>query len=130
MIEFFQWIWTKIKQIIAMAFNVDFDKINIIVVEGDTWSQTFSVKRNNVLYDMTGMQLDLEVKDEDDVTVLALSSAGVSPALTITGTAFTIYQEAAFDTVGKYYYDLQLTNAGKVSTICRGYITVLKEYTD
>ena len=113
-----------------MAFNVDFDKINIIVVEGDTWSQTFSVKRNNVLYDMTGMQLDLEVKDEDDVTVLALSSAGVNPALTITGTAFTIYQLAAFDTVGKYYYDLQLTNAGKVSTICRGYITVLKEYTD
>jgi hypothetical protein len=113
-----------------MAFNVDFDKINITVIQGDTWSQTYSVKRNNVLYDMTGMQLDLEVKDEDDVTVFALSSAGGSPALTITGTAFTIFQLAAFDTVGKYYYDLQLTNATKVSTICRGYITVLKEYTD
>jgi len=130
MIEFFLWIWTKIKQIIAMAFNVDFDKINIILVQNDTWSQTYSVKRNNVLYDLTGQQLDLEVKDEDDVTVLTLSSAGLAPALTITGTAFTIYQLAAFDTVGKYYYDLQLTNAGKVSTICRGYITVLKEYTD
>ena len=113
-----------------MAFNVDFDKINIVLVQNDTWSQTYSVKRNNVLYDMTGMQLDIEVKDENDVTVLALSSAGVSPALTIVGTAFTIYQDAAFDTVGKYYYDVQLTNAGKVSTICRGYITVLKEYTD
>ncbi len=113
-----------------MAYNVDFDRINIIIVEGDTWSQTYSVKRNNVLYDLTGQQLDLEVKDEDDVTVLTLSSAGLAPALTITGTAFTIYQDAAFDTVGKYYYDLQLTNAGKVSTICRGYITVLKEYTD
>jgi hypothetical protein len=127
--KIFSWIWTKIKHII-MAFNVDFDKINITVIQGDTWSQTYSVKRNNVLYDMTGMQLDLEVKDEDDVTVFALSSAGGSPALTITGTAFTIFQLAAFDTVGKYYYDLQLTNATKVSTICRGYITVLKEYTD
>jgi hypothetical protein len=125
-----QWIWIKIKQILAMAFNVDFDKINIIIVQGDTWSQTFSVKRNNVLYDMTGMQLDLEVKDEDGVSVLSLSSAGVSPALTIVGTAFTIYQLAAFDTVGKYYYDLQLTNSGKVSTICRGYIKVIQEYTD
>lgn len=113
-----------------MAFNVDFDKINITIVQGDTWSQTFSVKRNNVLYDMTGMQLDLEVKDEDGVSVLSLSSAGISPALTIVGTAFTIYQLAAFDTVGKYYYDLQLTNSGKVSTICRGYIKVIQEYTD
>jgi hypothetical protein len=32
--------------------------------------------------------------------------------------------------VGKYYYDLQLTNSGKVSTICRGYIKVIQEYTD
>ena len=130
MIEFFKWIWIKIKQIIAMAFNVDFDRINITIVEGDTWSQTFSVKRNNVLYDMTGMQLDLSVLDEDDVEILSLSSAGASPAITITGTAFTIYELAAFSSEGKYYYDIQLTDAGKVSTICRGTITVIKEYTD
>jgi hypothetical protein len=124
------WIWFKIKQLIAMAFNVDYDSINIKIVAGDTWSQSFTVKRNNVPYDMTGMQLDLEVKDEDDVSIMELSSAGTSPALTISTTSFSIYQLAAFDTVGKYYYDLQLTNSGKVSTICRGYITVIKEYTD
>jgi len=130
MINFLKWIWIKIKQIIAMAFNVDFDRINITIVEGDTWSQTFSVKRNNVLYDMTGMQLDIEVKDEDDVSVLTLSSAGASPAITITGTAFTIYELAAFTAEGKYYYDVQLTDGTKVSTICRGYVNVIKEYTD
>ena len=113
-----------------MAFNVDYDSIHIKIVQGDTWSQSFTVKRNNVPYDMTGMQLDLEVKDENDVTILELSSAGLDPELTISTTSFSIYQLAAFDTVGKYYYDLQLTNAGKVSTICRGHITVIKEYTD
>lgn len=113
-----------------MAFNVDFDRINITIVQGDTWSQTFSVKRNNVLYDLTGQAIDIRVKDEDDVSVLSLSSAGLTPAITIVGASFTIYRLAAFDTVGKYYYDVQLTDTGKVSTICRGTITVIKEYTD
>lgn len=113
-----------------MAFNVDFDKINIKIVKGDTWSQTFSVKRNNVLYDLTGQAINIEVRDEDDVSVLSLSSTGPTPAITIAGTAFTIYRLAAFDTVGKYYYDVQLTNGTKVSTICRGSITVIQEYTD
>ena len=113
-----------------MAFNVDYDTINVRIIQGDTWSQTFSVERNKVAYDMTGAQLDIEVKDEDDVSVLSISSAGTSPAITISGSSFTILQDAAFDTVGKYYYDVQLTEGTKVSTVCRGRITVIKEYTD
>lgn len=113
-----------------MAFNVDFDKINIKIVEGDTWSQTFSVKRNDVAYDMTNAQLDIEVKDENDVSILSISSAGTSPAITISGASFTILKDAAFSAAGKYYYDVQLTEATKVSTICRGRITVVKEYAD
>lgn len=113
-----------------MAFNVDYDTVNVKIVQNDTWSQTFTVKRNNVAYDMSGAQLDIEVKDEDDVSVLAISSAGTSPAITISGSSFTILQNEAFDTVGKYYYDVQLTEGTKVSTVCRGAITVIKEYTD
>ena len=113
-----------------MAFNVDYDSVNVKIVQGDTWSQTFSVQRNRVAYDMSGAQLDIEVKDEDDVSILSISSAGASPAITISGASFTILKDAAFDAVGKYYYDVQLTEGTKVSTVCRGRITVIKEYTD
>jgi len=125
-----KWIWLKIKQLIAMVFNVDYDSINIKIIQGDTWSQTFSVKRNGVAYDMTGAQIDIEVKDEDDVSILSISTEGASPAITISGSSFTILEFAAFSAVGSYYYDVQLTEGSKVSTICRGRITVLKEYTD
>ena len=114
-----------------MAKNVDYDRINIEIVQNDTCKQTFSVKKNNVLLDMTGMQIDIEVKDEDDVDVLVLSTAGLAPAISIVTTSFTIEQDAAFADVGKYYYDIQLTDlTGVVSTICRGYVKVIKEYTD
>jgi uncharacterized membrane protein len=114
-----------------MAKNVDYDRINLEIVQNDTWKQTFSVKKNSVLLDLTGMRLDIEVKDEDDVDVLVMSTVGLAPTIAIVTTSFTINQPAAFDTVGKYYYDIQLTDlTGVVSTICRGYVKVIKEYTD
>ena len=114
-----------------MAKNVDYDRINIEIVEGDTWKQTYSVKKNNVLLDMTGMTIAIDVEDEDGVEVLNISTAGLLPAISIVTTSFTINKAAAFDTVGKYYYDIQLTDlSGIVSTICRGKIKVIKEYTD
>jgi hypothetical protein len=113
-----------------MEYNVDFDKKNILIVQNDTWAKTYSVKKNNVLFPMTGMKLDLKAKDEDGVTVLTISSAGVSPAITIMGSSFSVTKALAFPTEGKYFFDLQLTNAGIVSTIWRGWIKVLAEYTD
>jgi hypothetical protein len=63
--------------------------------------------------------------------VLVMSTVGLAPTIAIVTTSFTINQPAAFDTVGKYYYDIQLTDlTGVVSTICRGYVKVIKEYTD
>lgn len=112
-----------------MVKNVDYDRINIDIVEGDTLDKTFSVYYNNVLYDMTGMQLDLDVRDEDDVQVATLTSAGGSTSIIINTTTFTMYKENFLDTVGTYYYDLQLTNGTKLSTICRGRFRVTKEYT-
>ena len=47
-----------------MAKNVDYDTINISIVEGDTWKQTYSVKKNNVLLDMTGMTLSIDVRHQ------------------------------------------------------------------
>jgi len=114
-----------------MAKNVDYDTINISIVAGDTWKQTYSVKKNNVLLDMTGMILAIDVEDEDGVEVLNITTAGLLPAITISTTTFTINKAAAFSVVGKYYYDIQLTDlTAVVSTICRGKIKVIKEYTD
>jgi uncharacterized membrane protein len=114
-----------------MAKNVDYDRINIELVASDTWKQTYSVKKNSTLLDMTGMTLEITVVDEDDVEVLAISTAGMAPAISIVTTSFTINKADAISTVGKYYYDIQLTDlTGVVSTICRGYVKVIKEYTD
>jgi hypothetical protein len=55
----------------------------------------------------------------------------MAPAISIVTTSFTINKADAISTVGKYYYDIQLTDlTGVVSTICRGYVKVIKEYTD
>jgi uncharacterized membrane protein YkgB len=114
-----------------MAKNVDYDRINLEIVQNDTWKQTYSVKKNSTLLDMTGMTLEITVVDEDDVEVLAISTAGMAPAISIVTTSFTINKADAISVVGKYYYDIQLTDlTGVVSTICRGYVKVIKEYTD
>lgn len=114
----------------VMVKNVDYDKINISIIEGDTLDKSWSVYYNNALYDMTGMQLDMEVKDEDDVLVATLTSAGASPSITITTSTMRLYKDNFIGTAGNYFYDIQLTNGTKVSTICRGKVKVIKEYTD
>ena len=113
-----------------MAKNVDYDKINIDVIEGDTLDMTFSVLYNNAPYDMTGMRMDIEVKDEDDVLIATLSTADIPPSITIATYTFRMYKENFIGVVGRYFYDVQLTNGTKVSTICRGRLRVIKEYTD
>ena len=113
-----------------MAKNVDYDTINIDVVQGDTLDMTFTVWYNNALYDMTGMRMDIEVKDDDDVAVATLTTEGAPPSITIVTYTFRMYMEDFILTTGTYYYDIQLTNGTKVSTICRGKMRVIKEYTD
>ena len=113
-----------------MVKNVDYDTINIDVVQGDTLDMTFTVWYNNALYDMTGMQLDAEIKDDDDVVVATLTTEGASPSITIASATFRMYMEEFILTTGTYYYDIQLTNGTMVSTICRGKMRVIKQYTD
>jgi len=113
-----------------MAKNVDYDTINIDVVQGDTLDMTFTVWYNNALYDMTGMRMDIEVKDEDDDVVATLTTEAPATSITIATSSFRMYMENFILTTGTYYYDIQLTNGTKISTICRGKMRVIKEYTD
>ena len=109
--------------------NVDYDRHNITIVKGDTLYITYGVELNDVAYDMSGMQLDMKIKDSSGTTILTLSSAGTSPAITISTTSFTI-DSTGFTTVGWYSYDLQLTTSGKEYTIAKGRFRSETEITD
>lgn len=112
-----------------MVKNVDYDRFNIELVAGDTLDKTFYVYFNNALYDMTGMQLDCDILDEDGVQVQTLTSAGGTPSITIVGSAFTMYLANCIATAGTYPADLQLTDGTKVSTIWRGNFKVIAQRT-
>jgi len=65
-----------------MSRNVDYDKDPIYIVQGDGWDMSFSVAQNGVAYDMTGMQVDINVEDQVGNVIKAISSAGTSPEIT------------------------------------------------
>jgi hypothetical protein len=111
-----------------MAYNVECEVEDITVTAGDTVNMSWSVYQNDVLYDMTGMQLDIDIVDKSGTVVRSLSSAGVSPAITIATTSFNI-TTTAFLLIANYRYDVQLTNGTEVSTIMKGSWIVQKQHT-
>ena len=113
-----------------MVKNVDYDKINIDVVQGDTLDLTFSLWRNGSLYDLTGARIDMEVKDNKDELITTLTSQYPTPSIMINAATFRLYKEDFISIVGRYNYDIQITEGTKVSTVCRGKIRVTKEITD
>lgn len=110
-----------------MDYNVEYDKKTIMVVEGDTINMTYSVSLNDVDLDMTGKQIDMSIYYGNTV-IKTLSSAGVSPAITITTTTFTI-STTAFDDKGTYRFDIQLIDGTRRETIAKGTIYVTEELT-
>jgi|WetSurMetagenome_2_1015567.scaffolds.fasta_scaffold00103_58 hypothetical protein len=113
----------------SKAFNIGSARIDISAIAGDTIDMSFSVAFNGVAYDMTGMQLDMKIVYElSGITERTLSSAGTSPALTISTSTFNILT-TPFINPGVYKYDLQLTNGTVVSTIGGGDIEILPQIT-
>lgn len=101
---------------------------NIYITEGDTREMAYSAYLNGVLYDLTGMQLDMDILDcSSRLNYRSLSSAGVSPKITISTTSFYIQFDAF--TAGKYTYDIQLTNGTDIMTILKGKIIVTNQIT-
>jgi len=113
-----------------MYYNVRYAKAHITVVEGDTIDMTFDVEMNDEAHDMTGMQLDMHIKDETTgATVREMSTAGVDPELTISTSSFIIQSDTPFDTEAVYDYDVQETDSGSIFTIMKGKLYVVKEIT-
>lgn len=113
-----------------MYYNVRYARANITVVEGDTLDMTFDVEMNNEPYDMTGMQLDMHVREEETGTLVrALSTTGLTPELTISTSSFIIESGAAFTEEAIYDFDVQVTDGASIFTIMMGKLYVVKEIT-
>jgi hypothetical protein len=112
-----------------IAYNVEAAKVDIEVVKGDTLKMFFAVNLNGSAYpDLVGAQIDMTVRKIDGTEIAAYSSAGTSPAITISSGVYCL-QAAAFGQSGNFKYDVQITDDGEVMTFQIGNFTVLKEQT-
>lgn len=81
----------------STIYNVQAAEVDIVVIKGDTPDVSFSVDLNAATYDLTGKQLDMKIKKFDGTVVKTLSSAGASPAITISTDTFNIKTTAFTD---------------------------------
>ena len=109
--------------------------MNFTHIKGDTFDEVaFSIKINNVVLDLTGAVIKMQLKKSGDLTVaiLALTSVGAA-GITITnasGGLFKINQQIIDIEVFNYLYDIQLTLAsGVVKTYVSGTFSITKEIT-
>lgn len=109
--------------------NVDYADDDLEFVQGDTKPLTLTVSLNGVAYDMTGMQVDMQVRSQDDRLIKSLTSAGASPEITILVDTLTI-EHGGFTERGIFDYDAQVTDlSGYISTFMAGKLIVKKEKT-
>jgi len=110
-------------------YNVEYVTLDLEFIKNDTVDFTLQVYKNRVLFDMTGMVLNMCVKDiTTDVEIIKVfSSNSGSPAqITINTSSFRVLGDG-FDTPGSYLYDVQVTNGSEIFTIIRGNLIVLKK---
>jgi hypothetical protein len=87
------------------------------------------VALNGVAYDMTGMALNMVIRNKKGTAVKTLSSTySVGANITISTSTFNI-STTAFTDGGLYDFDLQLTDGTDIMTIMVGKILVEKQIT-
>jgi hypothetical protein len=107
---------------------------DIIITAGDTRDYAQNqyledpVTKIKALYDMTGMQLDMDIINSAGTVIRSLSTAGITPKITIATSSWSIRFDA-FPSKSTYTYDLQLTDGSDIMTIRRGSLIVLKQKT-
>jgi hypothetical protein len=111
-------------------YNVEYVTLDLEFIQNDTVDFTLQVYKNGVLFDMTGMILNMTVKDitVDANVIKAYASDGSDPTITISTSSFRVLDDG-FVSPGSYVYDVQVTNGSEVFTIIRGNLIVLKEIT-
>lgn len=110
-----------------IAYNVEAVKCDLVFTVNDTISMYFQVERNDVAYDMTGMQIDIHVR-YNGTLIREFSTAGLAPEVSILVDTFYI-DGVGFTKVGKFKYDVQVTDGTDVITIMKGNLYVQNEQT-
>ena len=100
--------------------------MNFTHIKGDTFDEVaFSIKINNVVLDLTGAVIKMQLKKSGDLTVAILALTSVAA-----GGVFKINQQIINIEVFNYVYDIQLTLAsGVVKTYVSGTFSVTQEIT-
>jgi hypothetical protein len=112
----------------TLVYNIEGFKEDWIFTQGDTINMARSVLQNGIIYDMTGMQIDIHVRRLDGLLIKTMTSSGMSPEIIILINVFTIYC-TGFTEIGALKYDVQITDGSDILTIGSGNIYVLKEFT-
>lgn len=107
---------------------------NITCYQGATYSETFTIKINDVAVNLTGYTAAMQVRrsHEDTTAILTLTSGS---GITLGGAAGTITLTIAYaDTedliAGQYLYDLEITSSGGTKDrLLQGTFTVSSEIT-
>ena len=102
--------------------------VDIAITKGDVTPLKITVLEDGVAYDMTGMQIDIDIATKSGTVIRSLSSAGASPAITIATSELTILP-TAFTTMGTYRYDLQITDGTTIYTVMKGNWVVQNDIT-
>ena len=119
----------------TLVYNIESAHIDIIFKQGDTINKSFDVYKWDdilqdwVLFDMTGMQLDIKFRRKDGLLVKNFSSAGIGAAITIIATAYNLYEIAGFSFADVLDYDVQCIDGTDIFTFQYGEAKVKKQIT-
>ena len=99
---------------------------------GDTASLGVKITQDGEPYNLTGCSLIMTISSEqnpvDNTSVIQQNSAVITNAEE--GLASFEFSDEDFNYIGKYYYDIQLTDANnKVKTITKSTIKLLQDIT-
>lgn len=99
--------------------------VNLTAYHGDTWAQTFRLKHEDVPVNLTGATIAAWAQ--------ALTGSIVHLVVTLSNAAAGEFQVSIGPDglpVGSYTYDVEVTQAGAVTTWIRGSLTVTADITN
>jgi hypothetical protein len=108
-------------------FNVEAYSMDIEFTQNDTIDLAFSVTKNKVAYDMTGMTVTMTVRNCNVGKTIIKTL--VSPNNITISTSSIHIVSTGFAVKGKYEYDIQVTNGSNILTIAYGSLSVVEEET-
>jgi hypothetical protein len=120
--------WSRQSSLIALSSPV---KVDLGIYKGDTGSFKITVKdENNNGINISGGTFDGDVR-VSPLTANPLFSFTITPVVgdtsSITVDISAVNSNLLVDTVNPYYYDIQMTLAGKVTTLVAGLIYVTQD---